>query len=655
MEFGKLRSGLWSIAGGVSIKVKIMGIVLTLILIFGAAITFQVRNHLTITLTKELEKQGTAIARNIAARSTDLVLTSNSFDLYRLLKSTVENNEEVYYAIVLDPDGNILSHTFEGGFPVGLAEINLMKQDVNTQVVKLDSGEGLILDIAVPIFGGRAGISRIGMSTHLLNEAVADSTIQWVLIAGASALIGLLATYWLTAVLTKPILQLVDATRAITKGDLKRKAHVWATDEIGRLAISFNEMTEYLAKARGESETFQSELVRRNLELAALNTIATEISQSRGLSDMMQRSLIKITEFMDVNAGWIKILSDNGKPASVICHIGLPDETVQKITNIDSSHCSCKDAVNKKLTVLFSSKDKKTDCPSLNQKLDNGESLLYHAAVPLVSKSQVFGLLHVASSVPNPFTTEHLNLLDAIGHQMGIAIENARLWEELKLKEELRGHLLEETISAQETERKRIARELHDQTGQSLTSLMVGLKMLEKDSPENIRRRILNMRQLTAQTLDEVHNLALELRPSSLDDLGLVAALEHYTREYTDKYGIKADFQTIGFDGTRFLPEVEITLYRIIQEALTNIVKHAEAERASILLEVKGASIVAIVEDNGNGFNINQLSQSPMHKNLGIYGMYERAALIDGTLTIESEPGSGTTLFVEVPMKGNKI
>ncbi len=653
MKLGKLRSKLWSVVGGASIKIKIMGIVLALTVIFGLAVTLQVKNNLTTTLTNALEKQGVAIARNLAARSTDLVLTGNSFDLYQLLKNTVGSNEEVTYALVQDPNRNVLSHSFGGDFPVGLDEINIAEPGVNFQIARLDTNEGLILDVAVPIFGGRAGISRVGMSTNLLNEVVAASTRQWLITAGVTALIGLLATYVLTAILTRPILQLVEATKAITKGDLKRKALVWAPDEIGKLATSFNEMTEYLSKARGESETFQAELIRRNLELGALNSIAAETSGSLELSDMMRRSLIKVTEFLGLHAGWVDTLSEDGKRTAIMCHIGLSNETVNKIANVDTSKCACKDAVRKKAPVLISSQQ--TNCPVLNQKLSNGELILSHVAVPLVSKSKVFGLLHVASSATNSFTANHLSLLNAIGYQLGVAIENAKLWEELKHKEELRGQLLEVIISTQETERKRIARELHDQTGQSLTSLIVGFKMLEKDSPKNIRHRILDMRQLTAQTLDGVHNLALELRPSSLDALGLVVALEQYTREYSDKFGVQADFQAIGFNGRRLSPEVEITLYRIIQEALTNVVKHAEAERVSILLEIRGASIVAIVEDNGKGFNIRQLSQSPTRTNLGLYGMYERAALINGTLTIESEPGRGTTLFVEVPTEGGEI
>jgi len=225
-------------------------------------------------------------------------------------------------------------------------------------------------------------------------------------------------------------------------------------------------MTEYLAKARIENETFQAELIGRNLELAALNGVANEISRSQGLADMMRRSLIKVTEFIGVDAGWVNTLSEDGKHVNLICHIGLSDEAVREIANIGSLNCACKDAVHKKSSVVISIKNKKVTCPILNQKFENGELLIYHVAVPLVSKSNVLGLMHLASSAHKPIKTEYLSLLDAIGHQMGVAIENAKLWEEIKHREELRGYLLEETISVQEAERKRIARELHDQTGQ---------------------------------------------------------------------------------------------------------------------------------------------------------------------------------------------
>lgn len=219
-----------------------------------------------------------------------------------------------------------------------------------------------------------------------------------------------------------------------------------------------------------------------------------------------------------------------------------------------------------------------------------------------------------------------------------------------------RGDLLGKIITTQEEERQRIARELHDEVGQSITSLMIGFRVLETQDPEKMRQGITELKRLLAQTLDEVRHLALELRPSSLDDLGLIPALQQYTREYADKFGVNADFQASGFESKRLRPEVEIALYRIIQEALTNVVRHAEAKKVSVLMGIRNSSIVAIVEDNGKGFDVQDvLASKTIEQKLGLYGMQERASLIGGMLTIEATPGKGTTVFVEVPLKGVEI
>ncbi len=652
VKLDKIWTWFWAFAGGVSISIKIMGIVLIIILIFGLGITFQVSSSLTTTLTHELEKQGIAIAKHIAAHSTELILTGNYYDLHHVVKDSIENEDSVRYVLVLDTNGNIITHSFSGGIPVGLVTANQIEANAEPRIVRLDTNEGLILDVAVPIFGGRAGIARVGMSTHSLQEMVAIMTRHWLFITGAVSAVGLLAAYFLTLVLARPIKKLVEVTKAITKGDLTRKAPVWAPDEIGRLGVAFNVMTESLAKSRTESEAFQAELVRRNLELSALNAIATEVSGSRELNDTMHRSLLKILEFINLKAGWVSILSDNGERAITVCHTGLSPDVVRKIASYDPSACRCREAIDQKLPLVVS--DNEGTCPILHGGFADGETICCHVTVPLISKSHVLGLLHIASSEPSRLTPENIQLLGAIGYQMGVAIENANLWEDLKRKEEIRGYVLEEIILAQEAERKRIARELHDQTGQSLTSLMVSLKTLETASRQDIKQRIADMRQLTAQTLQEVHNLALELRPSSLDDLGLIAVLEQYTVEYAEKFGINTEFHAIGFSQRRLSPETEIAIYRIVQEALTNVAKHAEAKKVSVLLEVRDSSVVAIVEDDGKGFGIKQDSDLTSVKNqLGLYGMYERAELIGGSITIESQPGMGTTIFVEVPLPEN--
>ena len=223
--------------------------------------------------------------------------------------------------------------------------------------------------------------------------------------------------------------------------------------------------------------------------------------------------------------------------------------------------------------------------------------------------------------------------------------------EELHDKEVLRGRLLEKVITAQEDERKRISRELHDETGQSLTSLMVGLRALEGATClEEVRDTADQLRATAAQTLGSLHSLALELRPSVLDDLGLVAALKRYVKDYATGFGLDADFEAVGLEEKRLTPQVETTLYRIVQEALTNVARHAEASHVSVLLEQRRGSVIGIVEDDGRGFDVEGVLTSGQLKRLGLHGMQERASLVGGKLTLESTPGIGTAVFIEIPL-----
>ncbi|WP_425808075.1 ATP-binding protein [Desulfitobacterium sp. Sab5] len=227
--------------------------------------------------------------------------------------------------------------------------------------------------------------------------------------------------------------------------------------------------------------------------------------------------------------------------------------------------------------------------------------------------------------------------------------EREELLQQLKEKEEMRLQLLEKLITAQEEERKRISRELHDETSQSLTSLMVNLKVLESEASFcNVGDRLREMRQVVSETLDEVHHLARDLRPSVLDDLGLVPALERYVREYGETYGIEVDFHNMGFDGERVSAPAEVALYRIIQEALTNVAKYARAQTVSVLLDWRDNWVSAIVEDDGQGFEPDTVITSPSH-GLGLFGMQERATLLGGSFSIESRPGNGTTIYIKVP------
>ncbi len=206
-------------------------------------------------------------------------------------------------------------------------------------------------------------------------------------------------------------------------------------------------------------------------------------------------------------------------------------------------------------------------------------------------------------------------------------------------------------ITAQEQERKRIARELHDETSQVLTSLLISLAVLEESvTTDEAHQRITETRALAHQTLRAIRNLSIDLRPSALDDLGLLPALRWYVKEYQHKFPIEVNFQPTGFK-KRLPPEMETALYRIIQESLTNIAKHSQAHAVTITLREDTDAVYATISDDGKGFDLEELQRTQdRDRGLGLIGMHERAHLLDGTLSIESAPGKGTTIQFRIPL-----
>jgi two-component system sensor histidine kinase UhpB len=207
-------------------------------------------------------------------------------------------------------------------------------------------------------------------------------------------------------------------------------------------------------------------------------------------------------------------------------------------------------------------------------------------------------------------------------------------------------------LNAMEEERKRIARELHDETSQVLTSLLISLAILEESitTPE-ARARIGDTRRLAHQTLRAIRNLSIDLRPSALDDLGLLPALRWYVKEYQQKFTIDVDLQATAFK-ERLPTDVETALYRIIQESLTNVAKHAHAHKVSVVLREDAVAVYATIGDDGIGFDAEQLQKTPgpgQERGWGLVGMHERASLLDGSLTIDSQSGSGTIVRVYIP------
>jgi PAS domain S-box-containing protein len=237
-----------------------------------------------------------------------------------------------------------------------------------------------------------------------------------------------------------------------------------------------------------------------------------------------------------------------------------------------------------------------------------------------------------------------------------LAHANAALRVEIAEREAARGRirqLLGRLVTAQEEERRRLSRELHDTVGQHLAVLTVGLMALRADpgSPPAVMERLDAMEQATQRLEDDVDRLSYELRPLALDHMDLADALGQYADEWSAQCGIAVDLQVHGLPVEHLSAAVEATVYRVVQEAFTNVRKHAAASRVSLIAERRGTRLRVIVEDDGRGFDAAAVSASADgQRRLGLLGMAERAALVTGTLEVESAPGNGTTIYLTVPL-----
>jgi signal transduction histidine kinase len=278
--------------------------------------------------------------------------------------------------------------------------------------------------------------------------------------------------------------------------------------------------------------------------------------------------------------------------------------------------------------------DSVLDDPEIDQQATRRLGVHSALYVPLIARGRTIGVViaHDKQGPTPAFSEDDLRLAESLADRAAIAVD---------LSERVSRDSVRRVVEAQELERARLARELHDETGQALTSILLGLKPLERSAESGA---VALVRELVVSTLQSVRRLAVELRPSALDDFGLVPAVERLAQTFREQSGLAVDLEAqLGED--RLHPEAETTLYRVIQEALTNIVKHAGATRVSILLQRKSGAVVAVVEDDGSGFDPGATREDA----LGLAGMRERVLLVGGRLQVESSPGSGTTLVAEVP------
>lgn len=604
----RLVERLYSIG---SIKVKVMGIVLGLALVLSAPVIYQAKVSMEAQARDQLQRQAVSLAHFIASRGTDMVLINNLYGVRELLTDTMAHNPDLRYIVIYSPDGRVIDSTFGRDFPVAL--LNVRPSGDHQHPTTLDGGEERIYDIAVPMFDGRAGTARVGVTDSRLMAAT-RSTVRTMLLETAATTAGaLLVAYLLTVALTRPLEDLVAATRAVGAGDLSRRPRVFGSDETGQLSASFNTMLDHLQASRAE-------LLQRNRDLTILNRVARTVSRPVNENELLSEVTADVQEALTVER---------------VCIFRVDRERAEWVCAHERAQAPCLASME-----------------TLRAAADAQESRLVSkgAVVPLVAEGRTVGVMCLHGSGTALVSAMDSGLLTALGRQLGIALENIRLWEELQAKEVIRADLVNQLISAQEAERKRIALELHDHTGQLMTSMMVGLKLLEgSQTPEQAQERIDDLRTIASTVLEEVHSLALELRPPVLDDLGLLHALYRYTRDFSRKHGIRVDLEADGFTDRQLPAYVGTTLYRVTQEALTNVARHSGAQQVSVTLSWHRSKVTGIIHDDGRGFDIKEV-QGRQRERLGLFSMQERAKMAGGRLELRSAPGSGTTVLIQVPV-----
>lgn len=406
------------------------------------------------------------------------------------------------------------------------------------------------------------------------------------------------------------------------------------------------ELAQDVTKAKEQ----ENRILETNQALRALNTVAIMMSESLSLDYILNTALDRILELVQAEIGGILLLDEKMQTLSYKASRGLTPQYLKGTADIAVGEGVAGLVAQEGKTVLVD--DAQKDLRICRRPIVIQEGLRGFLGVPLKSKERMVGVLTIGSRLPRLFTQQEVELLTAIGHQLALAIENAQLYQEVQLRDKGRADLLRQVIRAQEDERRRVARELHDVTSQALATLAVRIETLSSlskmESKEN-EALIEEIRHLLTATSKEVHSLIYALRPSLLDDLGLPAAVRSCSHSTLETTGMEVHMEVSGSE-RRLPPEVEIAVFRMAQEAITNVASHSRAESVYISLEFKDTSIAVQVEDDGIGFNLLEVLSSAHEKaSMGLLGMKERAELLGGTLNIDTEPSKGTRVIIEIP------
>ena len=416
-----------------------------------------------------------------------------------------------------------------------------------------------------------------------------------------------------------------------------------------------NAVAELREDVTAERE-LENHILRRHHHLHALSRISSATSGLWDLDVILTIGLDMVLEIVNATTGGVLFLNEQTQMLSYRVYRGLSAKYVERMQMGLGEGIAGRVAQSGEPIVL---EDISRDTRAAHPDLISTEGLRGFISVPLKARDRVVGVMNIASHRPGRFSADDMYLLNSIGCQLGNAIEQARLYQRLEVVRERYQALLRHALTAQEDERKRIARELHDETSQALASLTLNLQAAIATAESrsfvdvDLITRLQKTQSVALHTVNEVTKLMKELRPTLLDELGLVAAINRYARDSLEPLGAKvsADFEGVE---ERMPLEIEVTLFRIAQGAIGNILEHSEAKNVSIRLYCDSDKCELDIKDDGKGFDVSKITRvDKSGRGAGLFTMKERARLVGGSCSCKSQPGTGTRIGVKVPLKGS--
>ena len=388
-------------------------------------------------------------------------------------------------------------------------------------------------------------------------------------------------------------------------------------------------------------------------DLMTLSRVSAAISGLTDLEGILRVGLNSVLSIINGVVGGIMLMDEETKTLSYRVYHGLSDKYAAEMRLRLGEGIAGKVAQSGRSTLL---EDISLEPDAARLDLISTEGLRAFISVPLRAKEQVLGVMNVASQMPRRFTKEDLHFLGSVGDQLGIAIEQARLYERLRKARERLRKLARQNLVAEEEERRRIARELHDETSQSLSGIALQLEALIEMSAMSGNQDakfvagLKKVQSLTVQVHNEVSRVISNLHPALLDTLGLVAAVRQHAENRLQPLNINVLIETKGAE-RRFPPDVEAALFRFVQGAIGNIAQHSKAKNASIVLVYQPDEFSLSISDDGQGFDVSEITDvEESGRGRGLFSMRERIGFLGGTSGVESKIGVGTTVWAKIPI-----